>query len=372
MKMAKIQRPDKIFGLMTSLKLALVSVIALASVSAAADATIPDTDLKKASDTSLIGRYQGSKIVAYQHRSFDSVTLPTSPLVAQPGKRDAHNNIVFAPGKSREIEGEHTRIVYLIPADRSPLEVLRNYEQEITGKGGKVLFNCKKAECGGAPDRASSGGGGDMSLAMFLQPEEDVSAYNEAFSNGYCALTSRIIDQHYLVAELPQQNAFISVLTYMIADGDFCKAFNKRTVAVVDIVQLKQREQKMVVVKADEMAKKISAEGKIALYGIYFDTNKATIRDKSKPTLDEISALLEHTPKLKLLIVGHTDNAGSFSYNLDLSRRRAEAVVKALTAKNRAVKSRLKAVGVSFACPAASNRTEAGRAKNRRVVLVEQ
>ena len=334
------------------------------------DASIPTADLKGAKDLPYLARYEGSKIVAFQHKRFDRFVLPLAALKAVESKRDSHNNIFFSPEKSQTLEGEHTRLVYLLPAERTPLEVLMNYEDEITAKGGKVLFECAKSECGGDATRGSTGGGGDMSLAMFLQPQEDVNAYNEDFSNGYCALVTNINDQHYMAAELPKENAFISVLTYRVAEGAFCKAFKNRTVAVVDVLQVKKREHKMVVVKADEMNKKIRTEGKIALYGIFFDTDKAVIKEKSKPTLDEIAKMLKNNPERKILVVGHTDNAGNFAYNKKLSERRANAVVKTLIKKYGISAKRLHSTGVSYACPAASNSSEEGRAKNRRVVLV--
>ena len=115
----------------------------------------------------------------------------------------------------------------------------------------------------------------------------------------------------------------------------------------------------------------ISTSGSIALYGIYFDTGKADIKPESAETLKQIAALLSENKNLKLLVVGHTDTAGTFAYNMDLSSRRAASVTKELTAKYGAPADRLTPVGVSYACPVAPNTTEDGRAKNRRVALVE-
>ena len=336
-----------------------------------ADANLPSADLKGAKDVPYVGRYEGSKIVAYKHSSFDRFILPLAPLEAIRDKRDTHNNTLFVPKKSKTLEGEHTRLVYILPTDRTPLEVLRNYEEEIQSKKGNIFFKCEKNECGGDAQRASSGGGGDMSLSMFMQNEETVNSYNEAFSNGSCALLSRINDQHYLSATLPEENVFLSILTYTISDDSFCKAFNHKTVAVVDVLKIKKREQKMVVLKASQMHKAINKNGKIALYGIYFDSNKALIKKASKPTLDEIAKMLKENKTLKILIVGHTDNDGKFTYNQKLSEKRAKAVVHALHQEYAISLKRLHGVGVSYACPAASNHTEEGKAKNRRVVLVE-
>lgn len=86
----------------------------------------------------------------------------------------------------------------------------------------------------------------------------------------------------------------------------------------------------------------------------------------------EIAKLLKADAKLKLYVVGHTDNAGTFDYNLRLSKDRAAAVVTALTAKHGIAAARLLPFGAGPAAPVASNDAEAGRAKNRRVELVKQ
>jgi outer membrane protein OmpA-like peptidoglycan-associated protein len=120
------------------------------------------------------------------------------------------------------------------------------------------------------------------------------------------------------------------------------------------------------------MAEGISTTGHVAIYGIYFDFNKSDVKPESEPALSEIAKLLTGTPNLKVFIVGHTDNVGGVDYNMKLSQARADAVVKALTTKYKANPQRLKAYGVGQLAPVAPNKTEEGRAKNRRVELVEQ
>jgi len=334
-----------------------------------ANATIPTADIKGAKDSPLLKRYEGSFIVAYAHQSFSDFTLPLSKLEEVPNKRDGHNNHYLEPKNRKPLEGEYTRIVYLIPADRSPLEVLRNYQDDVKSKNGKILFECKDTECGGDATLTSAGGGSWMSLAMYLQPEEKVK--EEPYSNGSCALKSHITEQRYFAAEIPASSAHVSVLAYAVKDDLYCKAFNGRTVAVVDIVAGKPREEKMVTVAASEMESAITTTGRVALYGIYFDFNKAELKPESDPTLEQMGKLLKSTPALKLLVVGHTDAVGSFTSNMDLSQRRAAAVVQALVSRYGIAQSRLTPVGVSFASPVASNKTEEGRARNRRVELVD-
>jgi outer membrane protein OmpA-like peptidoglycan-associated protein len=99
---------------------------------------------------------------------------------------------------------------------------------------------------------------------------------------------------------------------------------------------------------------------------------KADVKSESAAALQEIGKLLQQDPKLKLYIVGHTDNVGEFQMNMDLSRRRADAVLKALTTTYGVAPDRLQAYGNGSLAPVASNRDEAGRAKNRRVELVER
>lgn len=348
-------------------------IVFLATFNGAADAAaqkteIPTADKSGSKDSPLLKRYEGSFIVAYEHKDFDEFTIPLSKLEPVKDKRDNHNNLYQEPKDRKTLEGAYTRLVYLLPENRSPLEVLRNYQDEIMSQDGKILFECKAGECGGDPGRSSSGGGGRMSLAMYLFPQERIT--DPAFSSGHCAMTKNITDQRYAVMELPARGAHVSVLTYTLKDNLHCKAFNNRNIAVVDIVEAKDREQRMVTVKAEEMATSISTTGSIALYGIYFDFNKADIKPESNPTLEQIATLLKDSA-LKLLVVGHTDKVGTFSFNMDLSQRRATAVVNALVTTYGIDNNRLIPVGVSFANPVASNRTEEGRAKNRRVQLVE-
>lgn len=126
-------------------------------------------------------------------------------------------------------------------------------------------------------------------------------------------------------------------------------------------------------VSADASALKasIAATGKAVAEGIFFEADKAAVKPESGPALDEIAKLLKQNPALKLYVVGHTANSGTLDSCLKLSSERADAIVKALVGKGVAA-ARLKAVGVGPYCPAASNRTEDGKAKNRRVELVEQ
>ncbi|HAR97064.1 MAG TPA: hypothetical protein DCR97_14055 [Deltaproteobacteria bacterium] len=137
------------------------------------------------------------------------------------------------------------------------------------------------------------------------------------------------------------------------------------------IVEKEVMKQK-VVASAETMRNDINATGHVSIYGIYFDTGKSEIKPDSDAAISEIARLLKTNGALKVHVVGHTDNVGSFDSNMKLSKDRADAVARTLSGKYGIAALRLKAHGVASLAPVTSNDTEDGKAKNRRVELVKQ
>jgi outer membrane protein OmpA-like peptidoglycan-associated protein len=131
-----------------------------------------------------------------------------------------------------------------------------------------------------------------------------------------------------------------------------------------------EREAMKQEVAVTEMADKLTKEGFIAL-SVNFDTGKATIKADSTGILDSAAAALKAAAAIKVEVGGHTDNAGTPEGNLRLSQERAQAVMAALVQRGIAA-ARMTAKGYGQATPVADNRTEEGRAKNRRVELVKK
>jgi outer membrane protein OmpA-like peptidoglycan-associated protein len=152
--------------------------------------------------------------------------------------------------------------------------------------------------------------------------------------------------------------------------------------AIVDTSNSGQHYELIVIEKAEmvqevladakSLMSDIQATGHASVYGIYFDFDKSDIKPESEPAIKEIAKLLQQNRGLKLYVVGHTDNVGTIDYNTKLSKARADAVTKELVTKYEVSAERLKAYGVGSLAPVASNKTDDGRAKNRRVELVEQ
>jgi outer membrane protein OmpA-like peptidoglycan-associated protein len=117
---------------------------------------------------------------------------------------------------------------------------------------------------------------------------------------------------------------------------------------------------------------RLKKDGRVDIYGIYFDFSKSTLRPESERVLDEIATVLKNNPTWTLKVEGHTDNVGGSDYNLDLSKRRSSAVKAALVERYRIASDRLIPDGLGAARPKASNDTLSGRAQNRRVELIRQ
>ena len=126
-----------------------------------------------------------------------------------------------------------------------------------------------------------------------------------------------------------------------------------------------------VVANADAMKSGLAESGHVEVQGIFFDFNKSEIKPESQPALQEVVKLLQASPALRVWVVGHTDNVGTAEFNVTLSSARASAVAKALVAAGIDAR-RLTPHGDGPFAPVATNTTEEGRARNRRVELVAQ
>ena len=332
---------------------------ALAGAAWAQSTPVPSQDAKGLTDPPGLKRYTGAVLVYRDDAAYDEVHFP---LVKATLNDD--NKVLAA--RSLDRAGQRTALQYIAPAGRSSLEILRNYQQEQKSAGFEPVYECAGDACGGSDIFA-------YSLPRALLPAGWAGKVGDN-SAAACA-SGTLSDLRYTVLDNKATGATLAVLTWnpniMSAYCDE-KAFQKRTTIAVVSVAPKAREQRMETLSASEIGKGLDANGRVAIYGILFDTNKADIQPASKPSLDQIGALLKQQTSLRLHVVGHTDNVGNLPANLDLSRRRANAVAAVLTRDYGIAKDRLTANGVASLAPVASNSTDAGRAKNRRVELVLQ
>jgi OmpA-OmpF porin, OOP family len=219
-----------------------------------------------------------------------------------------HRMPVGKPNKFEDVEGAFEKVDYYCPKDVSGLQTFRNAENALKAKNYQVV-------------------------------------YTDNYGNVRFTLTARKGPQWVTV-------------------------YSDRDQYTVTAVKQKQMEQQMQAATADGWGEQISQTGRVSIYGINFDTGKATIRPDSESVLNEVLALFQKQPEWSFVVAGHTDNVGSDAINTPLSRQRAEAVAAWLTSKG-VDRSRLIAAGFGSKKPVADNSAEEGRAKNRRVDLVK-
>ncbi len=221
-----------------------------------------------------------------------------------------------APGKSQNVEGRHYYVNYYANEGiklPSALQIVRNYVNAASAIGGKEIYEYED-------------GGNEYATIKVVKGDAEIWAQVEGAGNGMYK---------------------------------------------INIIE-KQKMKQEVVANAEALAANINETGRSVVQGIYFDTDKAEIKPESAPAISEIVKMLRANPTLKVYVVGHTDNVGTFDHNIKLSRDRAAAVVYALAKKNGISDSRLTSFGAGPTSPVASNKSEEGRAKNRRVELVAQ
>ena len=295
-----------------------------------------EQDVAGSKDHPLISRYTGSWIIAYGTKAFDEYLFATGKLLAEDKLQ-----------KSEHLEGKITRITYQAPQGRSSLEIYRNFESALKKAGFQILFSCAEQDCAD----------GIYPLHQTVHADVGDSIDTWAGQQGW--------GLRHVSAKLsrPEGDVYVSLL---VQNG------NDAQVVQLDVIEMKPMDTGLVTVNAATLAGDINRTGHASVYGIYFDTGKADVKPESETTLKEIAKLLQQQPDWKLYVVGHTDNQGAFDMNMDLSRRRADAVIKVLTDRYAVGAARLRSAGDGPTAPVASNETEESRAKNRRVELVKQ
>src|SRR5581483_8883450 len=123
---------------------------------------------------------------------------------------------------------------------------------------------------------------------------------------------------------------------------------------------------------APDFSETILSSGRYVTHGILFDTGSDCLKPESAPVIQAVARGMETNPNLKLLIEGHTDSVGAAAKNLDLSKRRAEAVKSVLAGQFKIDASRLSTAGLGATKPIDNNDTPQGRSQNRRVEFVKQ
>ena len=279
-------------------------------------------DVEGCKDHALFTRMPNMVIVECKVAEFDSKTFPTGA----PIQTDAGNYT-----KGAVIEGAYTYLRYELDAERegitkpSAIQIMRNFENAAARAGGTI-------------------DGKYPGMCLCNYPQSLTVLGNDCINFGLSMVFKK--------AGLTR--AFMNVM----GEGDGYELW---------ITEAKAMSQD---IAANELLEQINKSGFATVY-INFDTGKATIKKDSEKQVELIADALNQAKEMKLEVAGHTDNQGEAKANKKLSQDRAKAVVAALTAKGVAA-ARLTTAGYGQDKPVADNRSEEGRAKNRRVELVKK
>ena len=223
-------------------------------LAALAGAASHAADATGCADTGGLKRFAGSSIVLCDQRNFAEYTLPTGKSISYDfnEKKGVFEDLL-------RLEGRLTRNVYAVPMGPSAAEVFRNYETDLAAKGYQPLF------------RAQQGETGPLLGTHFenMGPGTQIWGYspNEA---RYTAA----------IREDGSSKTYVALYVVEFQDGYEPKFSPQKGQVMVrlDTLQVGQLTNQMVVVSAAEITKELSADGRIALYGVLFDFNKATIK----------------------------------------------------------------------------------------------
>lgn len=334
-------------------------VFTLATATAAPEQT-PSTDLPGAVDHPVLSRFAGSVLVGYGQQDWAATELPGAGGMS---RTERHKFV-----DPLQAEGKITRLFYLGPPGKTPLEIFRNQQQALAAAGFKPRFSCELKACADAYFAL----GKDERGKTMDWVKGHLVGVKGSFKGSRWGLPMAIThdEARVLAGTLARGGSTLQILVYTSLAAN---EYTDRAASYIEIVEPKAMPTGQVTVDANAMAAGLKAEGRVALTGLFFDTGKTALKPESQAQLQAMAELLQSQPALKAWIVGHTDNVGSFESNEKLSLARAQAVAAALAAAPYKVDAkRLVPKGLASLAPVAGNGDEAGRAKNRRVELVAQ
>ena len=265
----------------------------------------------------LLKLYPQASVYEYDQKDFDSEDMVT-----------AYKKGAETAATTETLEGRVTKYTYTHKPNTSLLEIVRQFENALKATGFVTIVAGKGASNPGLPEVNDNETFGSFRLNR----------------NGKPAVYVRVLAGYNGGPENPESR--------------------------VTIVEIRAMTQKLEA-SADSWFDEISKTGRVAVYGINFDSGKATLKPESEEVLAELQKLTTGHAQLKLRIEGHTDNVGNAAANKKLSEDRALAV-KAWLVKMGTAATQLSSAGWGDSKPLADNKTDEGRAKNRRVELVKQ
>lgn len=298
-------------------------IIALLSFVSYSVSFAQESDAEGCKEHQLFNRMPNHYLFSCEQLDFGSMKFPV-------GKPDPNNDNQI---KQETVEGKIMVFNYYLKEGATPpsgLQIMRNFQNASKQNGGIILGEYQ-GWCAGTYEYNSS----------------NINDGTIPFGNG-CTNWGTTI-------KFSKENNEIWVYVQVSDEG-------------YDMV-IAEKELMKQNIQANEMFDTLNKDGFIALY-INFETGKSNIKPESVPIVNQIVEMLQQNPELKISIEGHTDNTGNAASNQTLSENRAKSVMDAIAAKG-INKNRISSKGWGQTKPIADNKTEDGKAKNRRVEIVK-
>lgn len=285
-----------------------------------------------------LGAPEGAERTLYRARAFDSYVLPTGPV--RPGRE-----------ASETIEGRVVWSAYrLDDPEATTAAIVGGYLARLRGLGFEPIYQCAGEECGGFDFRFGVEVLPAPAMLLDVADFRQLSMRDPAGGLHASILVSRV-----------QKRIYIQTVSVAVTEAPEALGAAPEPGDAEEVVLMPGAQR--------ALAERLRAEGHVAVEGLEFEPGGTALSAASAEALDLLAGVLSRDAELSVVIVGHSDNVGDLDANIDLSRRRAEAVRAALVERG-VPESQLAARGVGYLAPVTSNATDEGRARNRRVELV--
>jgi OmpA-OmpF porin, OOP family len=304
-------------------------------------------DMQGSRDYSDFPRVKGTHITGYAFGEYDAGTFIN-------GANEKNRPLTVHP------EGMRTRIVYLGTETQTSLQLLRNYQKAFARYGEySEVFSCRSETC-------------PRDTTKVIWGEENRVPTQRKNLGWLYQLSSQHKQNVYVYGTIAVQDKLLHVSAFAAVITGGPSGLKNIPIVHLEILEVDEFEAELEFVDANKMISSLASSGSVALYGIEFDFDSATLKPSSSVTVAEIAKVLHADPELAIYVVGHTDSHGRLEYNRGLSKQRAQAVVAVLSQDHGIAPERLTGVGVGPVAPLASNTTELGRQANRRVEIVKK
>lgn len=287
----------------------------------------------------------GAELTAERISSFDTFQAPSG-------------NFDGGTVPKIDIEGEVVRRAWRITGrDLTPLQLIAPLREQLEAQGFDIVFECAASDCGGFDFR--------FNIEVLPGPNMFVDISRFRYLAG-------------LRGDPSDPTAAIGVLTSVTAGAAYLQIIEanvEEAPALAVAVPAEKAggpffEQPAPVAASEDLAAKLLTSGRVILDDLEFETGTTTLGTGSYPSLSALAQFLNDRPDLRIALVGHTDTVGGLDPNIALSRARAESVRSRLIEEHGMAARRIDAEGMGYLAPVASNLTEEGRTRNRRVEAI--